>query len=104
MTDGAAVTARRQHLHHCQRPRCFAREACEFIYFQLAPDQLQGPSHGVKLVIEEELESNCLRCFTSRPILVERERGKATLTLYCICDSPELHEDLCCLLCAEFNR
>lgn len=104
MTDGAAVTARLQHLHHCRRPRCFAREDCDFIYFELAPDHLQGPSHGVKLVLQEDLDSSCLRCFTQRPILVERERGKTTLALYCICPSPGLHEDLCCLLCTEFNK
>ncbi|ALE30441.1 12.5K [Simian adenovirus 19] len=102
MTDGAAVTARLRHLHHCRRFRCFARESFVFGYFQLPNDHPQGPAHGVELQIEKELDSYLLRL--PRPILVEKEHGTTIIKLYCICSSPGLHEDLCCLLCTEFNK
>lgn len=103
MTDGAAVRARLQHLHHCRRFRCFAREAHVFTYFELPDEHPQGPAHGIKLEVEKDLESRLIRRGASRPILVERQQGTTTITLFCICSTPGLHEDLCCHLCTEFN-
>ncbi|AGK27145.1 E12.5 [Baboon adenovirus 3] len=103
MTDGAAVTARLRHLHHCRRFRCFAREPLVFSYFELPEHHLQGPAHGIKLEVEKELESRLIRDFTPHPLLVEKEHGTTIITVFCICPTPGLHEGLCCRLCAEFN-
>ncbi|ADZ39850.1 E3 12.5K protein [Simian adenovirus A1296] len=104
MTDGEADRARLRHLHHCRQFHCFAREAHSFIYFVIPEDHPQGPAHGVKLEIEEELSSHLIYLFTARPLLAEKAQGTTTLTLFCICREPALHEDLCCHLCAEYNK
>ncbi|ABK35051.1 E3 12.5k [human adenovirus 52] len=104
MTDGAAVRARLRHLHHCRQPRCYAREPIVFSYFELPDEHPQGPAHGLKLEIENALESRLIDAFAARPLLVETERGTTTITLFCICPTPGLHEDLCCHLCAQFNK
>jgi hypothetical protein len=37
-------------------------------------------------------------------VLIERDQGNTTISIYCICNHPGLHESLCCLVCAEFNK
>lgn len=34
----------------------------------------------------------------------ERDRGPCVLTVICNCPNPGLHQDLCCHLCAEYNK
>ncbi|AAW33175.1 E3 12.5 kDa immune modulating protein [Human mastadenovirus B] len=101
---GAAELARLRHLDHCRRFRCFARELTEFIYFELSEEHPQGPAHGVRITIEGGIDSRLHRIFSQRPVLIERDQGNTTISIYCICNHPGLHESLCCLVCAEFNK
>lgn len=104
MSNGAADRARLRHLDHCRQPRCFARDICEFTYFELPQEHPQGPAHGVRITVEKGIDTHLIKFFTKRPLLVEKDQGNTVLTLYCICPAPGLHEDFCCHLCAEFNH
>jgi hypothetical protein len=70
----------------------------------LPEDHIEGPAHGVRLTTQGELARSLIREFTQRPLLVERDRGPCVLTVICNCPNPGLHQDLCCHLCAEYNK
>lgn len=104
MTSREAEQLRLTHLDHCRRHKCFARGSGEFSYFELPEEHIEGPAHGVRLTTQVELTRSLIREFTKRPLLVERERGPCVLTVVCNCPNPGLHQDLCCHLCAEYNK
>ncbi|CBF14264.1 unnamed protein product [Simian adenovirus 31] len=104
MSGAEAERLRLKHLEHCRRHNCFARGSGEFCYFQLPEEHTEGPAHGVRLTTQGEVTCSLIREFTLRPLLVERERGPCVLTIACNCPNPGLHQDLCCHLCAEFNK
>ncbi|QHR77507.1 E3 12.5K [Squirrel monkey adenovirus] len=108
MTDGEleeqVEKARLRHLSCCRRHRCYARDLLLLEGFVYPPNHPEGPAHGLKLSLPEEDISRLDRFFSSRPLLLEISRGVITLTVTCICDAPQLHEDLFERLCAHYNQ